>query len=107
MENKSLNYNDKQRYDNGYNRQSDKQFSNGYQDISKSSRDNRSPSWSRTTQSRYQLPRSQSANNEYELTELGAIVLLLTEIDKDVLICIIEKIEIDLNQEIDSQIFIK
>ena len=41
------------------------------------------------------------------VTELGEIVLLLTEIDKDVLICIIEKIEIDLNQEIDSQIFIK
>jgi hypothetical protein len=56
------NYTDRQRYDNGYKRQS----SNNYRDNSRSSRDNRSPSGSRITQDRYQRTRSQSANNNYE-----------------------------------------
>ena len=58
----------KQRYDNntnGYNKQSDKQYSNTYPDYNRfSSSQTRSPS--RTDADRFQRARSQSANNEYD-----------------------------------------
>ena len=65
-EDKPPNYNDRQRYENGYQRRSDRHLSKDYRDNNRSPRDNRSPSWNRTTQDRYQRPRSLSANNTYD-----------------------------------------